>query len=129
MDWKPDTAWSALPSVSRDDLPLLFASVEHRAWTAAVESFLRGEREALPLIHHQCSFGAWLENEGQALHRGQPAYLASEALHRRIHERAAELLALRNDGRLAEALARLGELYELRDALLEQLQVLVMTSK
>jgi len=127
VDWKPDTAWSALPSVSRDDLPLLFASVEHRAWTAAFEAFLRGQRETLPLVHHQCSFGPWLENHGQARHGAHPAFPELILLHRKAHALAKELEILHAQGQGEDALKRLEELFELRDALLGQLKALIRT--
>jgi hypothetical protein len=43
--WRPDARWSEALSVSVDERPLLFAGVEHRAWAAAIEAFLRGESE------------------------------------------------------------------------------------
>jgi len=123
--WKPNAAWSHLPTVNRDDLPLLFASVEHRAWIVAIEAFLKGEREALPVVHHECRFGTWLETEGHAHHGAQPSFPVIESLHRQVHEMANELCALKARGQKPQALARLGELRGLRDALLAQLQALM----
>jgi diguanylate cyclase (GGDEF)-like protein/PAS domain S-box-containing protein len=124
--WRPDSAWVNLPSVSRDDLPVLFASVEHRAWIVAIRSFLNGEREAPPpLNHHECRFGTWLEGEGLARHAAKPAFHTIELLHRQVHALAMELQKFHLHGRNQEALTRLGELYQLRDALLEQLKMLV----
>jgi EAL domain-containing protein (putative c-di-GMP-specific phosphodiesterase class I) len=123
--WRPASAWSRLPAVNRDDLPLLFAGVEHRAWIVAIEAFLKGERDSLPLIHHQCRFGEWLEAEGQLRHGKRPAFLAIGPVHRQMHGLAAEICRLQTSGRSAEAAAGLGHLYALRDALLADLQALV----
>lgn len=122
--WRPEAAWSNLPAVNRDDLPLLFASVEHRAWIVAFEEFIRGERDALPLVHHQCRFGAWLDTEGRSRHGELPVFLTIEAVHRELHAVAAELLGLHFHGQTTEALSGLGRLHGLRDALFEHLQVL-----
>jgi hypothetical protein len=112
--------------VSRDDLPLLFASIEHRAWIAAIEDFLKGERDAPPpLDHQQCRFGMWLEAQILARHGAHPAFLAIQTLHRRGHILAAELLKLSSGGGNSEAQNRLGELHALRDTLLEQLKALI----
>jgi len=127
MNWKPDAAWSTLPSVSRDDLPLLFAGVEHRAWTAALEAFLRGQRDTLPLVHHQCSFGPWLENHGQIRHGAHPAFRELILLHQKAHALAKELEILHAQGQGKDALVRLEELFDLRDALLGQLKALIRT--
>ena len=122
--WRPEPAWSNLPSINRNDMPLFFARVEHRAWIAAVEDFLNGKRELLPLVHHQCHLGAWLEKEGAALHGGQAVFKIIVPLHRQIHLLADGLCELHAQGRTAEALARLNELYRLRDELLELLNLL-----
>lgn len=123
--WRPDPAWLGLPAVSRVDLPLLFASLEHSTWIAAVEAFLRGERKVPPpLDHRQCRLGTWLVADGQARHSAQPAFQAIDALHRKVHALAGELLELQAQDRNLEVQTRLGELHGLRDALLEQLKAL-----
>jgi EAL domain-containing protein (putative c-di-GMP-specific phosphodiesterase class I) len=124
--WRPDPAWINCRQVSRDDMRLLFASVEHRAWIAAIEAFLRGEREIPPqLDHHQCNFGRWLDTERLG-HRGaQQVFQSIEQLHLQVHALAAEFCELQARGRNPEALARLGELHRLRDPLLEQMKALV----
>ncbi len=125
--WKTEPAWSNLPAISRDDLPLLFAAVEHRAWITGVEAYLQDERSAPPTLdQHHCRFGVWLNREGPI--RSLPAFQAIDALHRRVHELGCELHELSLQGRKAEALTRLVELYALRDALLERLHSCVLTA-
>ena len=124
--WQPHPAWRNLSPVKRDDFPLLFAGVEHRVWVVALERHLRDERIASPPLDlHQCRFGMWLGAEGQTRYGVYPNVQLIENLHRQVHELAEELCGLqaRNEG--TEALARLGELHDLRDALLAQLQTLV----
>jgi len=125
--WRPDPAWLNLPSINRDDLPLLFASVEHSAWVTAIENHLRGERETPPpLDHHQCRFGKWLDGDGRARYGAHPAFQAVELLHRQVHALAVDLLELRAQGQELGALTRLSELHRLRNALLEQLKTLAL---
>ncbi|MFT3848847.1 MAG: EAL domain-containing protein [Propionivibrio sp.] len=119
--WQPDPAWTNLPPLNREDLPLLFACVEHRAWLASVEAFLRGERDMLPLIHHQCRFNTWLETEGRTRHEGRHAMQAIKDLHRDVHALADELCELRSRGNATLAMQRTGELHALKDELLERL--------
>ncbi len=125
--WRPDPAWVNLASVNRVDLPLLFASVEHRVWIDAIEKYLKGEREVLPpMAPHHCRFGQWLNTEEDLARYGaQPAFQVIELLHWQVHALAAELCELQTQGYKQEALARLNELHGLRDALLEQLKALV----
>ena len=127
--WRPDSDWRNRSSINRDDLPLLFASVEHRAWIVSIARYLRGERdEHLPLDHHLCRFGAWLDAEGQARYGAQSAFHVLESLHRQVHLLATDLCEFKATGRNLEAVARLGELHALRDALLEHLQTLLLDS-
>jgi len=63
----------ATAAVSHEDLPLLVASAEHRAWIAALEAFLKDEREAPPpMDRHQCRFGLWLDTKAWVRY-GAPA--------------------------------------------------------
>jgi diguanylate cyclase (GGDEF)-like protein/PAS domain S-box-containing protein len=122
-NWRPDPAWTDQPRIKRNNLPLLFACVEHRAWVRDVEDHLKsGHKGPPPPGHHQCRFGRWLANERHERGVLQPACRAVERLHRQVHGLAADLLELRDQGRDSEALRRLGELRDLRDNLLEQLK-------
>ena len=126
--WRPDPHWVNRSAVSRDEVPILFAGVEHRAWIMAFEAFLKGTREALPLDHHPCRFSAWLEAESLAGRNAPSALAVIAALHQQMHALAEALLALHAQGRNPEALARLGELHALRDRLLEHLAGLLEKS-
>ncbi|MDO9199563.1 EAL domain-containing protein [Rhodoferax sp.] len=127
--WQPDPAWGNQPRANHDDVPMLFASAEHRAWIKAVGNYLRGERDVPPQMdHHQCQLGRWLEGDGLIRHCAHPSFAAIDTLHRQGHALAAELCELAARGRKAQALARLGELHALRDALLEHLKALVPKS-
>jgi EAL domain-containing protein (putative c-di-GMP-specific phosphodiesterase class I) len=127
--WRPDPRWGDAGPVGRDNIPLLFAGVEHRAWIVAIEGCLNGVNDAPPPMDiHRCRFGLWLGAERQAGRAVQPVFQAIEALHRQVHVLGLELLGLDAQGRKAEALARLNELHSLRAALLAQLTILVRDS-
>ena len=127
--WRPDPSWFNLPAVTHDDLPLLVASVDQRAWIASIEAFLKGEHEVPPPMNrHQCRFGMWLDTKGLICYGAQSAFATIEVLHQQVHVLGAELLELHARGSNQEALARLGELHGLRDALLNQLKTLIEVS-
>jgi diguanylate cyclase (GGDEF)-like protein/PAS domain S-box-containing protein len=124
--WRTHPSWGNLPPVIHADLPLLFASAEHRAWVVSIESYVKGEREKpMPLDQHQCRFGKWLDSVSTARHEMQPAIHAIEPLHRQLHELAVDLCDLMAQGRNHDAQAKLGELQETRDHLLKLLSELV----
>ena len=120
--WRPDPSWLEALSVGVDERPLLHAGVEHRAWAAALEAFLKGESCVEPrLSRYQCSFGAWLYAEGPNGRSSQPDFQPIVALHWKIHALAAGLVKYRDHGRNDEALARMTELRNLVDKLDDQL--------
>jgi EAL domain-containing protein (putative c-di-GMP-specific phosphodiesterase class I) len=128
--WRPDSRWVNADLVGRDNTPLLFAGVEHRAWVLAIEGCLNGLNDAPPpmdILH--CRFGHWLQTEKQSGRGAQPPFQTIEALHCQVHALGQALLELDTQGRNAEALARLGELHILRDGLLLQLTLLVKESR
>jgi hypothetical protein len=123
--WRIDPSWCNLPVVSRSDLPLLYAGVEHRVWITAIEDFLRGQRDTPPPLDvHRCRFGKWLDVENLANHSAQSVFQAIEQIHQQVHALAAVLVDLQSQGSTPEALARLDELFGLREVLLGQLMVL-----
>jgi diguanylate cyclase (GGDEF)-like protein/PAS domain S-box-containing protein len=124
LTWRPDSAWVDQPLMSHDELPLLFASIEQRSWIAAIEAFLKGERDApLPIDPYQSRLSMWLNIESLANYCAQPAFEAIDSLYRQTQMLSTELCELQTLGRNAEALARLSELHDLGDALIEQLKV------
>jgi diguanylate cyclase (GGDEF)-like protein/PAS domain S-box-containing protein len=117
--WETSPLWLNRPPISRNDLNLLFAAVEHRAWLAAIESCLRGETKNMPPLNHRhCRFGIWLSSEQSARLLAPETHGAIDALHRQVHALAEKLLDLKAQGNEQAALEGLTELYGLRDALL-----------
>lgn len=64
-NWQPDLGWDNLAPLRREDLPLLHAGVELRAWVSGIEDCMRGTREGqAELKAFECRLGAWLETAG-----------------------------------------------------------------
>ncbi len=128
--WRPDSAWFDLRTLSRDDLPLLFASVEHRAWVKELGDFIRGARDAPPALGaNDCRFGNWVDAGGSSRYAALPAYALVQSLHLQVHGVAAQLVELKAAGAGGAALARLDEVDALRDALLQQLDALLQQGR
>jgi hypothetical protein len=97
--------------------------VEHRAWLAAFESFLQGKRHAPPSLDPlQCRFGAWLDAEKQAGRGELLAYQLIDAAHGKFHELAAAILTSQAQGGSLDGLGRLGELHEICEGFMAQLE-------
>ncbi len=122
--WQPDPLWRATQPLSHDDLPILYAGVEHRAWINAVEASLHGlEDSPPPLDHHQCRFGNWLDHHLHELEARRHHSMAEiQQLHQQVH---AEAIALLRQAPLHSEAAQLRTLHQLRDNLLEALAALL----
>jgi diguanylate cyclase (GGDEF)-like protein/PAS domain S-box-containing protein len=123
--WRADSAWSNRKPVSRDDLPLLFASTEHRAWMVALDRYLKGESNAPPTLDcHQCRLGQWLYAEGATRHGTRAVFQSIERLHRQLHVSATELCALHSKG-IHLKLAETDERHHLLDALINEIKAML----
>lgn len=120
--WHPDPRWAAALMVSVDERPLLHAGVEHRAWAAALEGFIKGDSQVEPkLSRYQCQLGAWLYAEGPDGRSSQPVFQPIVALHWKIHALATIIMKFHHHGRNDEATERLGDLKDLVDKLADLL--------
>jgi hypothetical protein len=105
-------------------LPRLFARVEQRHWIASIDSFLKDERDLpIELDYEQSYFGMWINAVYQVNLSTQPTLDIINFLHQQIQALCTELSKLHDSNRKSEALARLDELHDLRDALLEELKI------
>lgn len=92
--WQPDPSWVSVGSAGPGHRGLLQAAVAHRAWTAGLEAFLRGERHVPPPPDpHRCRFSLWLERERQGSGGLSTAMDEMDRLHRQIHHFANRLSA------------------------------------
>jgi diguanylate cyclase (GGDEF)-like protein/PAS domain S-box-containing protein len=124
-NWRPDPRWSKAPSLHSGNRALLYASVEHRAWLAAFESFLMGKRHSPPpMDQRQCRFGKWLEAEVQAGRSDDPACRLVGSDHEKFHDLAQQILQSQLNGRSAGGFACLTELHSICDRFLEDLETI-----
>ncbi|MCX6061635.1 MAG: bacteriohemerythrin, partial [Campylobacterales bacterium] len=64
LSWKSDPSWLNRKSISRDEVQLLYATVEHSAWVNEVEMFLKDGYTIPPDLHpDECRFGEWLNSK------------------------------------------------------------------
>ncbi|MCB6185055.1 EAL domain-containing protein [Leeia sp. TBRC 13508] len=125
-NWTPNPRWQAVHVITEEDRPLFFAGIEHRAWAAALEEYLRGMRKAPPpLGETQCQFGKWLNKFIAARTNTQSHYAHLVGLHHRIHQHASSLVSLNTDNKPEKALAGLPALHEMKSEFLLQLEALL----
>ena len=124
--WWQRSGWCNLPLASKEDTARLMACVELRAWIKAMDNYLGGERTTQPTLDRQHShFAQWLMGDDLERRVTQPSFAAVSESYAQLHTLANELCDLHVKGRDAQVQARLGELHDLQEAMLERLQALV----
>jgi diguanylate cyclase (GGDEF)-like protein/PAS domain S-box-containing protein len=122
-DWRPDRLWTCQPPLRREELPLLFAIVEHRAWMRAIEEHCRAEGPGTSRFDiHNCHLGQWIALEGTVSYGSQTTFQSIARTHRQLHESARELLERRVQCDPFEHVARLETLRGFHASLLEQMR-------
>lgn len=124
--WRSEPAWINQAPVSRQDLPLIYACVEHRAWIKGMDRYLRGEQRHPPELEaHRSQLGKWLASEGVGRRAHHSVLSAVGHAYRGVQDLIAELLADIALGRSEQAKARLPALHRLGGTLLDHLQTLI----
>jgi diguanylate cyclase (GGDEF)-like protein/PAS domain S-box-containing protein len=124
--WKPAPAWQNTRRVHREDFALLYVAIEHRAWCLEIESFVHGQRDALPQnALSDCRFSRWLNREGAYRFATHPAFVLLDTLHQRLHEHARQVHQLAVEGKKARAMDGLPELHAMQEGLAIQIQRLL----
>lgn len=124
-DWRPPPSWQSTLRTKREDLPLLFAAVEHRAWVLGVVKYLQGKREAPPRLNpHECRLGRWIDTHGHKYrHVAKLQFSELEEMHLDVHRSASQMIDdlpnHPNDADWVEQCVK--ELLATRDALFRQL--------
>jgi diguanylate cyclase (GGDEF)-like protein len=124
--WKAPPSWAKQTQVDTQNLPLLYAEVEHSRWVAELEEWLRDERDCAPVLDsHQCKVGARIDNEAQARFglRTEFDYLVN--VHQDLHSLGQTAVSLHAKGESEAALALLPEIQRLRDHVLTELKVVL----
>jgi diguanylate cyclase (GGDEF)-like protein/PAS domain S-box-containing protein len=120
--WHSDPRWKHVKPMNSINRQMLFAGVEHRAWIAAFEAFLKGKRNSPPALDsYQCRLSAWLDKEGRALTTLPSAIQTIHQMHLQLHGLANEILIAHSQDP-SRGLSRLAELHELRDQLFYQIE-------
>ena len=129
-EWLPEPSWSANYSpLAIQQLPALYAEVEHRSWLRRVESALLNEDDAAatPVTdHRQCRFGRWLDSDARAGFDRQADYERLFHEHGRIHALAEQLLTDRRRGVLTDTTAAIARLRASSNTLISELNKLTL---
>jgi len=124
--WKAAPSWAGQKPVETQNLPLLYAEVEHRCWVMELERWLCGESEGTPIMdHHQCKVGLWIDSEAYSRFGLRPKFSQLNHLHRDLHRLGQSAVSMHAKGESEAALMMLPEIKQQRDLLLAELKMLI----
>lgn len=90
----------------RADVVLANAKAAHLAWNSRLRAFLDGRghltREQA-VSHHDCAFGKWYDNDGEAQFGHLDAFRRIEAPHAELHTLIRQIIEYKEAGRVGEA--------------------------
>lgn len=113
----------------REDLPLVTAAVEHRAWIQQLEDYLTGRSQQLPPLQQDaCRFGRWWHAQ-QGVLSEHPLFLRLGDTHRQVHETAQALIAADQRGDAEDVERQMQTLLGLKAQLLKGLEELLVINK
>ncbi|TVQ71285.1 MAG: EAL domain-containing protein [Oceanospirillales bacterium] len=124
--WKPAETLNSIQPVDHRDLPILFAIVEHLAWTKELEHFLRGQLLMPPLIRKdECRFGPWLSQHSPSSRINSAIFDKIDKTHHSLHQHAIDLITLKSNDQQDAAIQGIEELHKKRVLLQQQLEQLL----
>lgn len=91
--YKPNKEWTEVLSISIDEMPLLYALVEHKAWRNDIFSYLKDMRKIPPILSYkECRLGSLIYEEGKKEYGKHPAFEKFEKLHHTLHDVASVII-------------------------------------
>jgi len=125
--WQPDSAWAHQTSVQRDDLPVLYAQVEHRTWLRGLNDYLHEQRDQVPQRQqHHNHLNVWLNGRGRTRYGHCDAFLDAICLNEQLSQLETEVLNLHQQGQITHAQARLAALDDICQRLFMQINRLLV---
>jgi diguanylate cyclase (GGDEF)-like protein/PAS domain S-box-containing protein len=123
ITWQPESSWRTQRVITNDEAKILLVLVEHRAWIASLDAYLKGKINNFESVNiNECSFGKWLDTNGEEYFSSIEVSASVHAIHARIHNRVDELLVLQRKDAKKEIAKGIAELYSLHDELFNNIK-------
>jgi diguanylate cyclase (GGDEF)-like protein/PAS domain S-box-containing protein len=124
--WKVPKSWVNRLKVKHEDLPLLYAIVEHRGWLSSLKNYFEGQNIAPRQIDPaQCRFNSTLGHLQQSKRLSLKRYQRINRIHFKLHELAAELTQEYQINGSGKVLGRMDEMLTMSDQLIRQFRELI----
>lgn len=114
-EWELPQEWDNISTIKKEDMSVLVAVVEHRAWLLTIEKYLQHQSDYFDISNiEQCRFGQWLDSKGKEMYGHLPVYDEIVNEHIYIHREAQKIINL---DELTDEHTELSKLFEISKAL------------
>lgn len=122
--WRPDPTWQQLGrrKWSRDDMPILYATLDHQRWVETMQALVNYQGDTIPELNPcLCRFGRWQQSLGKSRYGHLAEYAATVPIHEEVHHTGRRIVSLLESGNQETAELELQKLYATWERLLEQM--------
>ena len=96
-EWKLPPEWQNISTIKKEDMSVLVAVVEHRAWLLSIENYLQRKSDYFDILSiDECRFSEWIYTKGREMYNHLPIYKEIIHEHILIHEKAQRIIDLRD---------------------------------
>ncbi|MCD8513957.1 MAG: EAL domain-containing protein [Nitrincola sp.] len=127
--WRPTETHRTTQPVEHKNLPILFAIVEHIAWTKEIEHYVNGQQLLPPIIgKEECRFGQWLSGQQLSSTLNPTTLEKLQKYHDDLHHEAVNLISLKSNQQQEKARRGIETLHQKRLSLQQLLEALLKDS-
>ena len=118
-EWNLNREWQEIGAMEREDMSVLYAITEHRAWFNGLRAFIKGDTDTMPVLDTRtCQFGKWFEKfAGRHPDLGEGC-ARIDFLHEQLHTLAESLIDERRGLSEAECETRLKAIADLKEEMI-----------
>lgn len=126
-NWETPAEWKNQIPYSEENLPLIYAMIEHRAWINKITNYLNHKSDIVPIVNiTQCNFGKWLRENAQISVLNLEIYEKITAMHQEIHTLADTLIHDTQTGHTETIESGIVQLENMRNELVQVLMNTMM---
>ena len=126
-NWCAPSEWTSQISYAKQNLPIVYAIVEHRAWMKQISHNLTHKSDTAQTADiNTCKFGKWLKEKGKTVILPEEKYTNIVRLHQEVHALVKILLAKQESEQRELSSSEVKELDALRDELIGCLMELII---
>lgn len=125
-NWKASPSWIGQEAEDTNNLPLIYAEIEHRSWVKRLEEWVQDKAGSAPMLNKNlCKVGKWINDNSPHHLKQLPQFQEMVKMHNELHDLGTRMVTLHTQGEKEEALQILPQLKHQRDEFLKQLRALL----